>query len=211
MEVSNQKNLNTGSANIQDVGSADPNNASDSVTSNNSVSYESYSKAVGREKTLKESLTAKDKELDAYRQKDLESKGQYETIVNELRTKNQGLESDLQNTKSNYILKTIDSQIEREFSKRGCINPSKARKLLSDGDYRSLEVNDHFEVNGSMLLKLADSFEKENDFLFKKEVVKVHDQAPQTKGFDGAKKVDLTKMSVSDMMEMAKKSPHLFK
>ncbi len=176
----------------------------------NEVSYETYRRTVEKEKQLREKSKTLEAQLESYRQKELESQGKYEEVVSSLRKKIEDLENQNKEVRGNFVLKTVDSAIEKELVKRGCINTRDALGLLTNDDYSMLEVDEKYNVSQDRVKTLIDSFQQQREYMFKPREIKVNDSVPLNSGFSKPK-VDLSKMSTKELIDFAVKNEKILK
>lgn len=129
----------------------------------------------------------------------LEAEGKKDDVIASLRKQLGEATVNLSKKEKSYNWNTVSSQIKEAAIVKGCANPNKLLKLLSDDDLNSIEVYEDFSVNKSDLERVLEKSMKENSDigLFKSKVV-INDVVPtntinktQPKPLDQASKEEL--------------------
>lgn len=168
-----------------DVASGDEDNQQ--AQTDDVVKYESYKKVLSEAKNAKDKARQLESELEAKRQAELEAKGNYQEIIDNLKRQKEELENKYKTTQEQFVWKELTSNIKTEALKAGCLNPDKLIRLLDKQDFETLKAEDG-EIRGESLNQLIEKAKRENDFLFKKASINVNDATPSS----GAPKMSKT-------------------
>lgn len=171
-----------------------------SEVKNDTVAYNTYRKAVEKEKTIRDRANSLQSELDAYKQKELESQGRHEDVISGLRDRVNILENENKETKGNFIVQTVDGAIARELALRGCNYIEDSLGHVTSEDYSTLEVDDKFNVQSENIKFIADKLQQKRPDWFKSKAVSVSDSAPTSK-ISAPTKVDFSKMTTKEVMD----------
>lgn len=186
--------------------SSDQDNASGTDQGENSqqdhVSYDSFRKSVEAEKRAKRERDAMREELESYRQKELESKGNYEQLVAELKKKTDMLSTQLKEKDTRYALTQIKNTFTTQALQEGCKAPDKLFKLLDKSDIEMIEVDDNFNVSG--INEVLERVKKENSFLFSQKTVRMSDGVPAKESDFRPKSKPLKDLSNDELMKLLK-------
>lgn len=151
------------------------------------VKYESYKKVLSEAKSAKEKARQLEAELEAKRQAELEAKGNYQEIIDNLKRQKEELENKYKTTVEKSQWEKVTGSIKSEALKAGCLNPDKLIRLLDKQDFETLRAEDG-EIRAESLNQLMEKVKRENDFLFKKASVQVNDATPAS----GVPRIDKT-------------------
>lgn len=173
-------------------------------TREDKVSYESYKKAVETEKKAKAERDALRLKVQEYEQKDLEAKGNFQAVIENLRGQLKESDEKLKKTETSYQWRTVNEQIKAHASGAGCISPDKLLKLMEEKDFGSLQFDpDNLTLNSQDVTLLMDKLKKENPFLFN---VKGNPRIDNAIPNNAAPVKDYKQMSLSDLKNAYKKS-----
>ena len=138
------------------------NQASSEVTKEDQVAYDTYSRVLGEKKRTASENAELKAQVEAYRQADLESKGQQAEVITTLRK--QLAEEQAARTKSekNFAWNSVVGQIKSEAVKQGCKNGDKFVRLLGEDQLKGIEVNDDYTVNNEDLTRIIQQGIKDN-------------------------------------------------
>ena len=135
--------------------------------SDNTVKYETFQKTLKQRARFKEEAEAAAKELEAYKQRELEQKGEYKSLVEAQRKRIAELESKSQTMQKAYQETVVADQVKTALLRKG-VNEKivdKAWKYALAAhrdDLNSIEVDDKYRVNGEDLDRFADKFLTDN-------------------------------------------------
>lgn len=167
------------------------------------VSYDSYKKAVDTEKKAKAERDALRLKVQEYEQKDLEAKGNFQAVIENLRSQLKESDEKLKKTETSYQWRTVNEQIKSHAMGAGCISPDKLLKLMDENDFGALQFDpDNLTLNSQDVTLLMDKLKKENPFLFKVKGARIDDVVPN----NAAPVKDLKQMSLADLKNAYKKS-----
>lgn len=142
-----------------------------------SVAYATYSKLLGEKKKKDSEIAEMRAKLDAIEQEKMESQGKFKE-QNEL-LKKQLVDSNnkLKNMFQEFGAKTLKGKFEAEAKNAGCVDSDALYKLV---DLSGVEINDDFSFDADQLKSVISEAQKSRGYLFKKEVSKVNDAAPNS-------------------------------
>lgn len=142
------------------------NTGGDSDKSKDSVSYESYQKALKEKKTFQSKATEYETLIEQLRQEKAMAEGNKDEVINTLKKQTEELKAKLDKTTKTYAWSTLTGEVKREAMRHGCKDPEKLIRLMSDDDLRSIEIGENFSISGDSLKELIEKNKKENHFLF---------------------------------------------
>lgn len=134
-------------------------------TKKDSVAYETYRKVLGEKKKRDEQIAEMQAKLEAIEQDKMAEQGKYQELADTWKTKAIEHETTLKQLQSNYAVKSVTDQIEREAMKAGCTNTEKLMRLV-DIDALTDHVGEGFKVDGTALKEFVEKAKVDNDFLF---------------------------------------------
>lgn len=136
------------------------------------VAYSSFQKVLNEKKTTQSKLSEVEKELAKYREKEMETQGKTQELIDGYRKRVDELESTLNKTKKTFAWNTVSNTIKAEAAKLGCQDPDKLIRLMDDQDLQALNVDENFNLDRETLSKVLEKNKKENYFLFKESAPK---------------------------------------
>lgn len=151
-------------------------------TSEDKVSYDSFRKSVEAEKNARKRAQELESRVQDFERKELEAKGQYEKLVQQLKEENETLKTNVKKERETYLWERVTSGIKTEALKAGCHNPDKLIKLLDRNDFEALQADaDGYNLRQESLMSLIEKAKKENSFLFNASTVKINDVSPSSR------------------------------
>lgn len=178
--------------------------ASGDADKKDSVSFDSFQKALKEKKAAQSKLTEYEKELEKLRVEKLEAEGKKDELISSYKKRLDELESKVKQKDQMYAWTTLTGEIKREAMKVGCKDPDKLIRLLSDDDLKSIEVGEDFRINNDSLKEVIEKSKKENYFLFESSTKQVANGVPSKKAPEEPQK-ELSKMSLDEIKELYKK------
>src|SRR6056297_807890 len=166
------------------------------------VKYESYKKVLSEAKNAKERARELEAQLEAKKNAELEAKGNYQEIIENLKHRLSETEEKYITTKKQALWKDVTGAIKQEASKAGCINPDKLIRLLDKNDLSQLQAEDGTLMDESVKA-LVEKAKKEDYYLFSKGQVPVMDATPNNNDFKPKKK-DVKDMTAAERLEEMK-------
>lgn len=163
------------------------------------VKYESYKKVLSEAKNAKERARELEAQLEAKQTAELEAKGNFQEIIENLKSKLSETENKYMTTKKEALWKDVTGAIKNEASKAGCINPDKLIRLLDKNDFNTLQSEDGTLMQDSVKA-LVEKAKKEDYYLFSKGNVPMMDATPMT----GVDKPNLSKLSKEEILHLLK-------
>lgn len=149
----------------------------DPITQPNTVSYDSFKKAVDEKKRiLSENETLK-KRLDEIESSKLQEEGKFKESFEKASKRASELEKELKVTKATYAYNTVRSQVVAEAAKAGCVD-AEALVNLYHTDLSELDPDEQFNVKPESVKSLIERAQKEKAYLFQKQAPKVHSGVP---------------------------------
>lgn len=134
-------------------------------SASDTVAYETYQKSLKQRHRFKEEAETLRAELESYKTKELEQKGEYKTLVESQRKRISDLENQTRKMQLAYQESVVANQVMDEFVKRGVKSPDKAWKYarsVHKDDLNSIEVDDQYSVNREDLGRFAEKFLNDN-------------------------------------------------
>lgn len=168
------------------------------------IAYETHRKALAQRARLKEEREQLSKELESYKQREMESQGKYQELVEAQRKRISELEEKTKQMSTSYQWNVIGAQIKSEFASRGVKAPDKALKYAvaaHKDDLNTIEVDDQYNVNSSDLKRFVDKFLTDNQEMGFVSKVGVRDLPPGKVELDNSSKQSIAKMSKDELME----------
>lgn len=169
------------------------------------VAFESYKKAVSEAKNAKERARQLEEELRAKENKELEEKGQYQQLVEQMRKELNETKTTLQKERESFLWSKVESAVSTEAVKHGCTDPKKLIRLLDESDFTLLK-SENGQIQSETLSQLIDKAKKENGFLFKQPAVSINDTVPGSAKPKGKSISEMTKEEIEQaLLSMGKK------
>jgi hypothetical protein len=134
--------------------------------SKDSVSYESYQKALKEKKSFQSKAAEYESLIEQLRHDKALAEGNKDEVITTLKKQTDELKAKLDNTSKSFAWSTLTGEVKREAMKHGCKDPDKLIRLMSDDDLRSIEVGENFSINSESLKEVIEKNKKENHFLF---------------------------------------------
>lgn len=182
----------------------DQSGAASGATKEDKVSYDSFRKSVEAEKNARKRAQELESKLQEFERRDMEAKGQYEKLVQQLKEENESLKTNVKKERETYLWERVTSGIKTEAMKAGCQSPEKLIKLLDKSDFESLQAEaDGYNLKQESLSALIEKAKKENAFLFSAPQVKINDAAPSSRVQTYETK-SLDQMSKDEIMQKLK-------
>lgn len=144
---------------------------------NETVSYESYQKAVDEAKKAKARSAQLEQEAESRKQEELKAQGKFKEIAESQATQIATLEKKLKEDNAKYAAKVVTSQIRAEAAKLGCVDPDALLKLM---DMSEIEVDGEFNIDPSKLKTVLEKEAKEKAYLFSKDAPTFRDAPPSS-------------------------------
>lgn len=173
--------------------------------SKDSVSHDSFMKALSEKKSAQASNAKLEAENKAFKEEQLKREGKSEELISLKDKRIEELEGKLSKSDKAYAWKTLTGEIKRKATEQGCTNPDKLIRLMSDEDLQSIEIGEDFSISSDSLKRVIDKNKKENHFLFGNTNKKSANGNPNnSKVVDN--ETDLSKMSLDDIKALHKKN-----
>jgi hypothetical protein len=167
------------------------------------VSYDSFRKSVEAEKNARKRAQDLESRVQEFERKEMESKGQYEKLVLQLKEENETLKTSVKKERETYLWERITTGVKTEALKAGCQNPEKLIKLLDKSDFEMLQADaDGYNLKQESLNSLIEKARKENSFLFSQPAVKINDAIPAARISSGEKQITtMTKQEILNKLK----------
>jgi predicted RNase H-like nuclease (RuvC/YqgF family) len=160
----------------------DQSGAASGATKEDKVSYDSFRKSVEAEKNARKRAQELEQRVQDFERKEMEAKGQYEKLVQQLKEENDRLKTDVKKERETYLWERVTTGIKTEAAKAGCQSPDKLIKLLDKNDFETLQADaDGYNLKQESLSALIEKAKKENSFLFSAPSVKIADASPSSR------------------------------
>lgn len=160
----------------------DQSGATSGATKEDKVSYDSFRKSVEAEKNARKRAQDLESRVQEFERKEMEAKGQYEKLVQQLKDENERLKTDVKKERETYLWERVTTGIKTEAMKAGCQSPDKLIKLLDKTDFETLQADaDGYNLKQESLSALIEKAKKENGFLFSPAQVKINDASPSSR------------------------------
>lgn len=145
------------------------------------VAYESFRKSVDAEKKARAKANELEAQLNAIKERELESQGKTEELLKTYKQRVDELDGTLKSERKKYAWERITSGLKIEATKNNCIDPDAFIKLLDDSDFDALQVEDGYKLNQDSVKRLIEEKKKQNFYLFQGKPVVVNDRTPSAK------------------------------
>lgn len=146
----------------QNRSAADNDNASSESNQKDQVAYDTYSRVLGEKKRTASENAELKAQLDAYKQAEMESKGQQAEVIASLRTQLEKERATKEKLEKTYAWNSVVGQIKSEAVKHGCVDSDKFVKLLGQDQLSGIEVGEDFTVNNEDLSRIIEQGIKDN-------------------------------------------------
>lgn len=182
----------------------DQSGAASGATKEDKVSYDSFRKSVEAEKNARKRAQDLESKLQEFERRDMEAKGQYEKLVQQLKEENESLKTNVKKERETYLWERVTSGIKTEAMKAGCQSPEKLIKLLDKNDFETLQADaDGYNLKQESLSALIEKAKKENSFLFSAPQVKINDASPSAR-VETYKEKPMSAMSKEEILAQLK-------
>lgn len=158
------------------------------------VSYDTYRKVLSEAKKAKASRAELEAELQGYKQKELEQKGESNQLIESLRKQLAEREASEKKMRENFAFNSFKSTVEALGAKHGCLDNE---ILLKSIDISAVEMSDDFSFNAEDLEREIAQLASKKSYLFQKKVPKVNDAAPTMP------KTEKKKLTIDELAKMA--------
>lgn len=132
---------------------------------------------LGKVKSLSEQLKAERERNEAYQQKELESQGRLNELIDKLRTENELKDRRAEELKANYTYKVLTSEVISKAAAKGMNDPSDALSLFSMDGLKDI-VDEEFNVNSESVERMLEGLKKSKPYLFRGNSPQVRDGVP---------------------------------
>lgn len=140
-----------------------------------SVSYDSFTKALNEKKKAQSEATELKARLDQYEQEKLETDGKLKEALDNSKKLNEQLKSEKATLAKTVTDKVLFSQFAREAEKLGCQD---VKLAYSACDLSDVDVTQDLELDQKKLAEKLSSLAKDKSFLFKKDFKMPNDLTP---------------------------------
>lgn len=168
------------------------------------IAYETHRKALAQRAKFKEDNDTLRAELDSYKQREMESQGKFQELVESQRKRIAELEERNKKMSSQYQWNVVGAQIKSELSTRGVRNADKALKYAiaaHKDDLNTIEVDDQYNVNSEDLGRFVDKFLSDNVDMGWVNKVNVKDLTPGGDKSGNNEPKSISKLSDDEIME----------
>lgn len=166
-----------------------------------SVAYDTYRKTVGEVKSLKQKLAeyqAKEEELERSK---LTEQGKYKEALDAAQKKAKELEDKLQTSTKVFTKNLFTKEAKAIALQMGAVD-SALDDIVKVGDWSSVEIDEHMNVNSEQLKEAMAKLAKEKSFYFKKQVTSPKDINPSGGASGLVKKAD--ELSIDELVKLIK-------
>lgn len=132
---------------------------------------------LGKVKSLSEQLKAERERNEAYQQKELESQGKLNELVDKLRAENEMKAREAEELKANYTYKVLTSEVKSKAASLGMNDPADALSMFSMDGLKDI-VDDDFNVNSDAVHGMLEQLKKQKPYLFRGNSPQVRDGVP---------------------------------
>lgn len=150
-------------------------------SSQNIPSYEWHRRVVGDNKKLKGKLNETETQLEAYRQAEMEAKGQHQALIDALRKENSELKSANQEKDQVFSWAKRTDAIRNVAKDMGCANTNHLlRHLEAENLLNEIETDDTYQPNRDDVQRVVEQIRSnpEYDYLFKQSMHKTNMVTP---------------------------------
>lgn len=165
-------------------------------------SYDWHRRVLSESKKAKSQLAEAQEELNVYRTKELEAKGQYQEIIESLRKQNNDLRSQVDERDQVYSWSKKTEAIKHAASQAGCVKSDHLLKLMDEDLFNSIQVDDNYNVVKEDVDRVVDSFKTSNeyDYLFRRNTASADSVTPGYKV--DKKEPDLESLSLAEKLRL---------
>lgn len=148
----------------------------------NTVAYETYKRSVNAEKKFKSENEALKARLDAYEKDKLESEGKYKELNDQLRKEIEHTKSARKSDAAGFIQAQLQSQLEVEAAKHGCIDTEVLMSLANlPGLVEDVDM-DTYRAAPDKIVEEVERVRKARPYLFEKPTPKIDPTMPKGPG-----------------------------
>lgn len=170
-----------------------------------SVSYESHKRLLAEKKKLQAERDEAAKKLADIETEKLQAAGKQDEVITNLKAEKKKVEDQFLNVIGNFAQKTVESALEAEAAKHGCVDVGLLKKAVDLGE---IDVNkEDFSVDQEGLKKAIQAAQAKHPYLFKKAGPQFADATPGNKNkpgeqFTAAKLKDLKGKQLQELLAM---------
>jgi TPR repeat protein len=191
----------------QGSGGTDDQNASGENQDNkpkDSVSYESHKRLLAEKKKLQAERDEVAKKLADIETEKLQAAGKQDEVIVNLKAEKKRVEDQFLNVIGNFAQKSVESALEAEAAKHGCVDVGLLKKAVDLGE---IDVNkEDFSVDSAGLKKAIEAAQAKHPYLFKKAGPQFADGTPAGKktgeAFSAAKLKNLKGEQLKELLAM---------
>lgn len=171
-------------------------------TTKDTVSYETYRKAIGEVKKLKEVLDSVARKQEEEQNALLIEQNKFKELAEAKIRENDELKKKYHETQKNFVQQNLKQVVARHAKELGAIDGA-LDQIYAVGDWSSVELGEDLSVNGDKVKELVGEMSKKNPWFFKKTPSGIRDVSIGTNGFS-ASQVDLSKLSTEELIKLGK-------
>lgn len=168
----------------QNASSDAPENQETSVSDKgDSVKYETYKKTLSEAKRFKNEVSTLREQLTSLEQKQLETEGNKDALIDSLRKQNTDLNQKLKSAVGSFAQSRVKEVLMSEATKLGCQDPDLVVQAYGQR-LSEIDFDDEFNPNREQVTDILKSVKTERPFLFQKSAPAVanHNIKPDTVG-----------------------------
>lgn len=181
-------------------GAGGANSSSGGPAGGDTVSYQSYQKALDEKKAAQAKSQEYEAKIKEFEQKQLETEGKKDELITRLKTE---VESSKKKT-AKIAFKVLEGNVRTQAEKLGAQNADTVIKLMNLGSLKVTGDDDNFEFDNNEITSQLENLRKEQPFLFKQAGPTIKDGVPGHTITNGKEK-DMKDLSLDELRATASK------
>jgi hypothetical protein len=203
--MSDEQKAPTGALDNADAVASQENNSTEAVSdASDSVKYETYA----RKKSLADNLAKAKRELEdkvaKLEQEKFEAEGNKDKVIETLKSQVEKLSAEKQEIFGNVTYSSIQSQIEAEASKLGCIDTEALVQLMDMNGFANSVDPQTFKANTDEVRAAIEEQKRNRAYLFSKAGPKINSSSPNAELTQSSPKKSIDEMTHEEQIALAK-------
>lgn len=187
----------------QDLASSEQIAETESTKKQEIPSYDWHRRVMADSKKAKSQLTEANERLKAFEERDMETNGQHQELIQSLRSENQKLKQEVTQRDEVYTWAQVESDLKSAALKNGCTRPEHLLRLVDTEILRAIQVDENYKPVKEDVDRVIDTVKSntEYSYLFKTNAHSIDSVTPINK-LEKDDPNDLSKMSREQKLQM---------
>jgi hypothetical protein len=171
-------------------------------TTKDVVSYDTYRKAIGEVKKLKEVLDTVAREKEEQQNSAMIEQNRFKELAEAKIKENEELKRKFQHTQKSFVEQNLKQVVARYAKDMGAIEGA-VDQIYSVGDWSSVDLGEDFSVNADKVKELVGELSKKSPWFFKKTPAGIKDVSMGSNGINTSG-ADLSKLTTEELIKLGK-------